>query len=532
MAEEQNIDPNEQPESPEAKPEDIQTPPEAAEAGEDVVEEVVEEAVEEADEDVGDGLPENAVTVEDIGKLRKRVTIEVSRERIDAKFNELFGELGESAQVPGFRVGRAPRRLIEKRFGKEVAEDVRNNLVGEAVGKAFDDAGFRVLGEPDLSLEEITVPDDGAMTFGFEVEVAPDVTLPDYEGMEVRRPNVEVTERHVDEALDEMRRPRGVLRPTDDPAAESDVIVADVSVTGDGIDLQSANTEVRVAPGTISGVPLEDLGKALTGKKSGQTAELTTTVPAGHPNEDWREKEITVSLTIHEVKRLELPELTKEFASGAGFESVEDMRDAVRGNLQGRIVSEQARLMADQVRQYFMNKVELEIPEELAERHSARMLQRRVVDLMTRGVPREQIEQNLSELEAQAATQAALELKRMFIMGELAEKLEIEVSDDEVNARVAQMARAYRRRPERMRRELQDDGRLAELTVSMRGEKAIAKVLESARVVDVTAEEAEAEKDAGEKADKPKKAKKAKKAKEAAETEKPAKAKSDDKEDK
>ncbi|MHC4715859.1 MAG: trigger factor, partial [Planctomycetota bacterium] len=473
MTEEQNTEPKEQPEAPDAEPKDVRTPPEAPEAPPEAPPEAAEEAIEEAVEEPGEGLPESAVTIEDSGRLRKRFAIEVPRERIDAKFSEMFGELGESAQVPGFRIGRAPRRLIEKRFGKEVAEDVRNSLVGEAVGKALDDAEFRVLGEPDLKLDDISVPDDGPLTFDFEVEVAPDVTLPDYEGMEVRRPQVEVTDQHVDEALDELRRPRGTLRPTNKAAQEDDVIVADVSLTGEGIDVQAANAEVRVAPGTVSGIPLEGLGEALAGKKAGQAAELTTTVPAGHPNEAWRDKEVTISLKVQEVKRLELPELTDEFAAESGFESMEDMRDAVRSNLQGRVAGEQERLLADQVRQFFLDKVDLDVPEGVAQRQSARVLQRRVIDLMIRGVPREQIEQNLAQLEQQAAAQAAQDLKRMFIMDDLAETLGIEVEEDEVNARIAQIAQRYRRRPERMRREMQDDGTYTELMVAIREDKAV-----------------------------------------------------------
>jgi len=510
MAEDKTIEPNEQDESPGQAGEDVQAPPEQAQA--------VEEAPEApAEEEAGEALPANNVTIADAGKLRKRFTIEVPRERIEAKYNEMFGELGHSAQVPGFRVGHAPRKLIEKRFGKEVGEDVRNTLVGEAVGKALDDAEVRVLGEPDLKLEEITLPDEGPMSFEFEVEVAPEVALPDYEGMEIRRPKAEVTDAHVDEALEEMRRPRGTLRPTDQPAVENDVIIADVTVAGEGIDVTAPNTEVRVAPGTVSGIPLEDLGEALAGKKAGGTAKLTTTVPAGHPNEDWREKKVTVSLKLQEVKHLELPELTEEFAADNGFDSVEDMREAVRRTLAGRVASEQRRLMSEQVRRFFMEKVDLEVPEGLAERQSAQLLRRHVIELMTRGVPREQIEQNLPQIQQQAADRAAQELKWMFIVGELGRKLEIEVTDDEVNARVAQIARVYRRRPERMRRELQEDGTYEQLGVAIREEKAIAKVLEAAQVIDVTAEEAAAEAEEGETG------------KKAAETKKPAEAESDDK---
>lgn len=244
----------------------------------------------QAAESAGDELPENKVTVEDAGTLRKKITVEISRRRIEAKFDEMFGELRRTAQVPGFRIGRAPPRLVEKRFGKEVAEDVRNGLVGEAMGQALEKLELKPIGQPELELDDVKLPDDGDMPFSFEVEVAPQFDLPPYEGIEVQRPTLEATDERVEQALAEARRPLGRLKPTKAAAREGDTVVADVSITGDGVEHTEANAEFRVAPGQFQGIPVEDLPKALTGAKAGQSAELKTTVPAAHPNEPWRKK--------------------------------------------------------------------------------------------------------------------------------------------------------------------------------------------------------------------------------------------------
>ncbi len=132
-----------------------------------------------------DDLPKNTVEVEDVAALKKKVAVTVPRGRIDAKMNEMFGELRTTAQVPGFRVGRAPQRLVEKRFGKEVAQDVRNALVGESIGSAIEDAELKTLGEPNIDLDTIELPDSGDMTFSFEVEIEPQFDLPDTGGIKV-----------------------------------------------------------------------------------------------------------------------------------------------------------------------------------------------------------------------------------------------------------------------------------------------------------------------------------------------------------
>ncbi len=433
-------------------------------------------------------LPESSVTVEDAGTLKKKVTISVPRQRIDAKFEEMFGELGRTAQVPGFRIGRAPRRLIEKRFGKEVTQDVRNALVGEAMGSALEGRDFKVLSEPEIALEEIELPEEGELSFSFEVEVAPEFDLPEYKGIEINRPPAQVTDERVEEALTSYRKGYGKLKPTKRAARAGDVVVADVKIAGEQIEHAVSNVELRVAPGQIEGIPLEDLSKALEGVKAAESCRMQTEVPSGHPDENWRGKQVEITLELKEVKRLELPALDEHLAEQAGFASVDELRQVVRSNLQVRAQAEQQGAMREQVCKYLLDKTGLDVPEGVAGRYASQLLARRYVGLMLEGVPREQIDRNLERLEAAAAAQATRELRLSFILGKLADAEGIEVDEAEVNARIAQMARQYKRRPERLRQEMTNEGTLDHVSSAIREEKAIARVLESAKIVDVAPE--------------------------------------------
>ncbi len=428
--------------------------------------------------------PPYEVTVEDVGTLRKKLTVTVGRDRIQAKFDEMFGELARSAAVPGFRVGHAPRRLIEKRFGKEVGEDVRNALVGEAMGAVLEQESLDVLGEPEIELEKILLPEEGDLQFSFEVEVAPQFDLPDYEGIEIHRPPVEITDEDVDRALEGLLRSYGRFKPVDSPAAEGDMVVADVSIRGDDIDVEHKNVELRVAPAEIEGIPLEDLGKVLTGLKVGQSAQVKAEVPAGHPREQWRGKEVTFDLTVRDVKRLEAPELTDEFAAQAGFGSVQEVRETARRQLEARAEQNRRRSMRRQVEKYLLEHTSLELPEGITARHTNGLLSRRYVQLLMAGVPQEQIRQNLQTLRERVSSEAVEQLKLSFILEKLAEAEGVEVDDAEVNAHIAEMARRQNRRPERLRQEMRDEGSLDSLRASIREEKAVAKILEKAKIVD------------------------------------------------
>jgi len=449
-----------------------------------------------AGQEPADNLPENKVDVEDAGTLKKKVTITVPRERIDAKFDDMFGELRKTAQVPGFRIGHAPHRLIEKRFGKEVSQDVRNALIGESLGSGIKKTTLKTLGEPEIDLDAIELPETGEMTFSFEVEIQPEFDLPRLKGIPVEKTQMEVTDGRIDEYLEELRQSRARYDETDTAAADGDVVAAGVKISGEGIEpLEKAGLTLRVAPGQIEGLPLVDLGKALSGKKAAQKAELTIKVPQAHPQEAWRDKELTVEITISQVRRRVLPELNEEFARQMGFETLKEMREFLATRLGQRLEQESQRSMRDQVCRYLLDKTSFDLPEGVAKRHAARLVQRQQVDMLQRGIPREKIEERITELQAAASEQAQHELKLRFILGKIAKEQSIEVSEAEINARIAQMAGMYNRRPERLRQELTSDGSLGQLEVALREEKALETILGDAKITEA-AEPAKKEKPA------------------------------------
>ncbi|MFP4053366.1 MAG: trigger factor [Phycisphaerae bacterium] len=437
-----------------------------------------------------DNLPENKVDIEDAGTLKKKITVTIPRERIDAKYDEMFGELSDNAQIPGFRVGRAPRRLLEKRFGKEVTQDVRNALVGEAIGSVMEDEDLNTIGEPELELDEIEVPDSGEMEISFEIEVAPEFDLPELEGIEVEKPEEEVSDEKVDEYIEQMMQSMAKFVDSDKPAGEGDMVVAAAKLTSDELEkpIERPGLSLRVAPGQIEGIPIVDLGDTLKDAKPGDTVSTQVTVPGSHPNEDWHGKQMTVEITVSSVRKREVPELTDELAEQMGFDSMGEMRSYFRGRMQSQMETESQQKMRDQIQEYLLESTELDVPEGVANRHAARVLQRRYLEMLRMGIPREKVDENMTALKAAATEQAQKDLKLQFILEKVAEQENLEVTEAEVNSRIAQMAAYYGRRPERLRQELAQDGTLEQLAVSMLQEKALDALLSKAKVKEVPAE--------------------------------------------
>jgi trigger factor len=454
------------------------------------IEEITEQQVDAVTEDTEENLmDENSVSVEEAGKLRKKVTVTIPQASIDVKRNEMYGELGDSAQVPGFRIGHAPRRLIEKRFGKEVATDVRNALIGESLGHAIEKTDLNVLGEPDLELDDIELPESGEMTFSFEVEVAPEFDLPNLKGVAVEKRLVEVGDDRVDEYVNELRGTRATFEPSDGPAADGDSLVVSAEVTVEGADtVKRDDIALRVAPGQIEGLPLVDLGAALAGKSTGDTATLEVTVPEAHPNEDWKGKLASIEVTIKSLTSKILPEADAEFAKQLGFDAIDELREFVRERMSERIEGEIANDMRAQVSKHLLDNTEFDLPEGVAARHTESVLRRRYVELLRSGMPREQLDENMTVIQAEAQQQADRELRLQFVLGKIADEMEIEISDGDLNATIASMAAQYQRRPEKMRQELESDGSLEQVRTSMREDAALDKILGDAEITEITEE--------------------------------------------
>jgi trigger factor len=435
-------------------------------------------------------LPENQYAVEEAGALKRKIVVTVPRKRIDAKFEEMFGELSTSAQIPGFRVGRAPKRLVEKRFGKEVSGDVKNAMIGESLGGALEKTGLKTIGEPDIDVEKIELPESGDMTYSFEVEIVPDFELPKLEGIKVKARKVEMTEKLVDDYIEQLRQERAKFETTEEAAAEGDIVIAGAKITGEGIEpADRPGLYLRVAPGQVDGLPLVDLGKELAGKRAGETATLKVKAPDAHPNEQWREKELTVEITLSEVRHRVLAEINEEFATSAGFESLEDLKKFIRERLAQRLEHQRRQQMRDEVVKYLVDSVKFDLPETAVKRNTANVLRRRYMDLLYQGAPKEKIDENIATLQAQATEQARMNMTVSFILGKIADEKEIEVGDAEVNSRIALMASQNNRRPERLRQELEQDGSIDELLMSMREEKALDLLLEKADIEDAPAED-------------------------------------------
>ncbi len=219
-----------------------------------------------------DKYPANVVTMEDAGVARKRIKIDIAPERIKGKLEEAFGELQKDAVLPGFRRGRAPKRLLEKRFGTDVKNTVKGQLVAEAYEKAVADNKLDAIGEPEIDMAKIELPETGPLTINLEVEVTPQFEVPEIDTIEVKRPIMEATDERLGLAIDNLRRHFGNWNTVADGAAENDAVTADVKIQGEDnqILIEQPAVQFVVKAGSIAGIRFEDLGDKSLGRCQAQ----------------------------------------------------------------------------------------------------------------------------------------------------------------------------------------------------------------------------------------------------------------------
>jgi trigger factor len=431
---------------------------------------------------------EYPVKIEDAGPGAKKVSIEIPRERITAKLAEQFKDLRKQAAIPGFRPGHAPQKLVEKMFASNVRDQVRGDLIRESYEQALEKNKLQVLGEPEFdNAEEIKLPDDGPLTYSFSVEVQPEFTLPDLANLKVQKQKVDITEDNLRQAMDNLREQQGTLVPVEDRGVQAkDYLVADVHVKdGDNVVAHQHDAQVVARPGRIAGLQVDDLDKQLEGMKPGETRTITVKAPETHANEAIRGKDVQVEVALKDIKRLELAEVDQDFLQDLGFTNEADLREALRQQMVENIEYRVQQSMREQVNNYLLENVQLDLPAKMSDRQADRVVSRRAVDLMMRGMPQHQVEANLERLRGGAKEEAARELKLFFILQKIANDRNVDVSEGELNGRIAMLAAQRGRRPEKVKQEMAKDGTLANMYVQMREQKAIDQLLAGAQVEEV-----------------------------------------------
>jgi trigger factor len=438
----------------------------------------------------------NTVKVSDAGPSRKRLKIEVPAEAVAAKVKESMLTIAATAEIPGFRKGKVPPQLLEKRFGPSIRNEARTQLLTEAYQKALEETKLKVVGDPVAeNMEQTDMADGKPMVFELDVEVMPEFAMPSLEGIEIFKPIIEVTPALVDEELKKIAINEGDLESREVAEPGDYVTGHAVMVNAEGTkfyDLQGAVVQVPTADkqgkGMILGILVEDFAEQLGTPKPGDTATIKAKGPEGHEVEKIRGADLTVTFKAERVDRI-ISAATDRLLSMFGVENEERMKELVKDRITQHAQIQQQSAMRSQVERYLANAVKMDLPTRLTAQQSARNLERRRLELMYRGVDVEKIEQHMAELRSASSATAAHDLKMFFVMTQASEDLRVGVSDAEINSRIAQMAFQRNVRPEQLRAELIKSNQIGGIYTQIRDHKVADVLISKAKVTEMPVDE-------------------------------------------
>lgn len=429
------------------------------------------------------------VTVEKPQACLREVVVSIPRSEVDRYLKEAYDELVPDAQVPGFRAGRAPRKLVEKQFKDRIQERVKGALLMDSLSQVTEQAEFSAIGEPDFEYESIELPDEGPFKYQFSIEVRPEFETPNWKDLSLTKPVEEINEKDIDESLKRVLARYASLEASGEPAELGDKLVI-TAVFRDGDRNLSEMDEERVTLAnrlSLSDAVCENFGEMMTGAKEGDVITGKAKLSAGHSEESMQNKEIDIEVTVVEVLKLELPQLTSEFLDELGeFESEAELRDFVRNSLERQANFRTEQAMRRSIVEQLLADAQFELPPALVRRQTKRELERKVLEFRRSGFDEDMIRRfvNASRQNLQAGTEASL--REHFILEQIAENEGIDALPEEFEAEIQLIAEQSESSPRKIRARFEKSGQMDALRNQIVERKVIEAISASAKVTEET----------------------------------------------
>ena len=431
-------------------------------------------------------------TVEPVEPTKVKINVVVDPDELGPAIERTARRLGREVKVPGFRKGKVPRQVLEARIGREalIAEAIEHEAVPEFYAKAVEEHGV----EP-LSRAKVEPPDyqDGEpLEFSATVEVRPEIDLPEYHGIEVERPALEVTDEHVDTQLDQLRERFAQLEVIGRPLAKGDYAQIDLRATRHSEEIpELTRTDFLYEVG--SGTVVPELDDQLEGSRKGDILKFNATLPES-AGEQLSGQEVTFTLLVKEAKTKVLPKLDDDFAQEASeFDTLDELRSHLRERLDEGAEAQTRSEVETRVLGKYLDEIDVPLPESMVSDELQYRASRFVQQLNLMGIPLDQYLQGADttqeQLEADLRAQAERAVKAQLVLEAVAAAEGIEASDEEVEAEIQRQAQRLGRDLEDVRKAL-GQGRAGVIRGDILRTKALAFLVEHA---DVSVSEGEGE---------------------------------------
>ncbi len=429
---------------------------------------------------------QQTVEITDAGPCRKHVKVTINRgainTRLDAKFKDLM--VKNPTHIPGFRIGKAPKQIVRKKFFKEVSGEVRTEVLMASLEQLADEANLSPLSPPELDPGAVVIPEDDTtpLVYEFNIEVRPEFDLPDYKGLKLRRPVYEFTDADVAKERAKLLERFGTVVPKDGPVALDDIIVTDIVISDGEKELnkvEDIRLRVEKKLALEDGVA-EDFGKLMVGAKAGDTKAVAITLANELTNEALRGKKVSAKFTIKDVKTVRPPELTADVLNEFGVRTSESLDELVRTRLERYLEYTQRNSARAEVMKSLAGTQNFDLPQELLQKQIRKTLARRVMEMRSAGMSDEEIVGRRRLLEQDAARSTAGALKEHFVLQKIAETEKLEIEDADIESEIDAIADRTGESARKVRGRFEREDLIEALATELLERRALDLVLQSA----------------------------------------------------
>lgn len=427
------------------------------------------------------------VDIQSTGPCRKHVKVKIPQADIDHFREEALSEVADTAAVPGFRVGHVPLKLVERRFKKELSDQVRQRVLIGSLEQLSEENALDPINEPDFDIESLVLPDEGDFVYEFDVEVRPDFEVPSYTGLKINRPTKEISDADVDAYLQKFLAQYGTLVDHDGGAESGQHVTVDIEFLHNGELLRRMSDltlelkpRLRFPDGELSG--FADL---LKGTTAGTTKETQLTISPEAESVEKRGETVQVRVTVKKVHNLQRPELNKEFLSRLDMESEDDLRVQIRSMLQRQITFEQRQSARKQVLEKITESATWDLPEQLVRKQVDNALRREILEMQQAGFTTPEIRARENDIRQRSISTTRQALKEHFVLDKIATKENIEVTPPDIESEIQMMALQRGENPRRVRARLVKSGIIENLEAQIRERKAVDFLLKNAEYTEV-----------------------------------------------
>jgi len=415
-------------------------------------------------------------SVEQLTSTRVKLTVEVPFDELKDEFDKAYDTIANQVNIPGFRKGHAPAKVLESHVGRgAILETVFNDMLPSRYEEACNENNVHPLGSPDVDLTEINDPE--SFVFTAEVDCRPEIKLPKIEGMEVEVEPRKSIDEAAEQGMADLQERFAVLKGVDRPVEEDDFVSIDLDATIDGEPVPEASTK-GLSHKVGSGELIDGLEEALVGMKEGETREFKSKLMAG----ESAGEEADVSVTVTKIQEQELPELDDDFAQMASeFDTIEELKDDLQRRAEAATQSEQASAIRDAVLKHLTDTIEFDVPEGIVEEQT----QARINQVLSQfgndeNMLKTILESQNSSLEQfyEEAKEGAVEgVRSQLLLDVIAEEREIEISQNDLTEAVVAQAQQYNMEPDQFVKLVQQQGQLSNLFTDVRRNKALFSVI-------------------------------------------------------